>query len=43
MFLNDDSDEIYVGGDQALFKVDVNDYHIIEVGVYFIYFFFKYT
>lgn len=34
MFLNDDYDEIYVGGDQVLSKVDVNDYHIIQVGVY---------
>lgn len=34
MFLNDDSDEIYVGGDQVLLKVDVNDYRVIQVGVF---------
>lgn len=35
MFLNDiDSDQIYVGGDQVLLKVDVNDYRIIEVGAF---------
>lgn len=33
MFLNvDDYDEIYVGGDQVVLKLDVNDYRIIEVG-----------
>lgn len=31
MFLNvDDYDEIYVGGDEVVLKLDVNDYHIIE-------------
>lgn len=39
MFLNDDSDEIYVGGDQVLLKVDVNDYRVIQVGVFVCLFF----
>lgn len=27
------SDEMYVGGADVLLKIDVDDYHVIEVGV----------
>lgn len=32
-FYHEDSEEMYVGGTDFVLKLDVNDYHIIEVGV----------
>ena len=29
----EDSEELYVGGTDFVLRLDVNDYHIIEVGV----------
>lgn len=31
-FYHEDSEEMYVGGTDVVLKLDVDDYHIIEVG-----------
>lgn len=38
-FYHDDSDEMYVGGTDFVLKLDVEDYHVIEVGGFWIVYF----
>lgn len=35
-FYHEDSEEMYVGGTDVVLKLDVDDYHIIEVGSFIV-------